>query len=80
MMTVLGIVSSLFNKIIMDEVLPYNLKGLLTATLIIFAAVAATQIFIEFVRSWIMLFLSQRIDIPLMLGYFRHIYSYIVFL
>lgn len=75
MMTVLGIVSSLFNKIIMDEVLPYNLKGLLTATLIIFACVAATQILIEFVRSWMMLFLSQRIDIPLMLGYFRHIYG-----
>lgn len=74
MMTVLGIVSSLFNKIIMDEVLPYNLKGLLTATLIIFACVAATQILIEFVRSWMMLFLSQRIDIPLMLGYFKHIY------
>lgn len=75
MMTVLGIVSSLFNKIIMDEVLPYNLKGLLTATLIIFVAVAAAQIVISFVRSWIMLFLSQRIDIPLMLGYFKHIYS-----
>ncbi|MDO4834767.1 MAG: peptidase domain-containing ABC transporter, partial [Bacillota bacterium] len=73
-MTILGIISSLFNKIIMDEVLPYNLKGLLTATLIIFAVIAATQIFIGFMRSWMMLFLSQRIDIPLMLGYFRHIY------
>jgi ATP-binding cassette subfamily B protein len=30
---------------------------------------------IGFVRSWMMLFLSQRIDIPLVLGYFEHIYS-----
>lgn len=74
-MTILGIVSSLFNKIIMDEVLPYNLKGLLTSLLIIFGLIAVTQIIIEFVRSCIMLYLSQRIDIPLMLGYFKHIYS-----
>lgn len=75
MMTVLGIVSSLFNKIIMDEVLPYGLEKLLLSTLIIFTVVGFTQILIEFLRSWIMLYLSQRIDIPLMLGYFKHIYS-----
>lgn len=75
MMTVLGIVSSLFNKIIMDEVLPYGLDKLLLSSLIIFTVVAFTQTFIEFLRSWIMLYLSQRIDIPLMLGYFKHIYS-----
>ena len=75
MMTVLGIVSSLFNKIIMDEVLPYGLEKLLLSSLIIFSVVAFTQTLIEFLRSWIMLYLSQRIDIPLMLGYFRHIYS-----
>lgn len=75
MMTVLGIVSSLFNKIIMDEVLPYGLDKLLLSSLIIFTVVGLTQILIEFLRSWIMLYLSQRIDIPLMLGYFKHIYS-----
>ncbi|MDR1043173.1 MAG: ABC transporter permease, partial [Clostridiales Family XIII bacterium] len=75
MMTVLGIVSSLFNKIIMDEVLPYSLKGLLLSVLLIFAAMGFVQILISFVRGWMMLFLSQRIDIPLMLGYFKHIYS-----
>jgi ATP-binding cassette subfamily B protein len=74
-MTLLGIVSALFNKIIMDEVLPYKLKGLLLSVLLIFAAIAFTQVLIQFIRSWMMLFLSQRIDIPLMLGYFRHIYS-----
>lgn len=74
-MTILGIISSMFNKIIMDEVLPYQLKNLLTAVLIIFAVITATQILIEFLRSWMMLHLSQRIDIPLMLGYFKHIYG-----
>lgn len=74
LMTVLGIISSLFNKIIMDEVLPYQLRGLLFSVLIIFTVIALTQVLIEFTRGWMMLFLSQRIDIPLMLGYFNHIY------
>ena len=43
--------------------------------LIIFAVISMTQIIIAFVRQWMMLFLSQKIDIPLMLGYFEHIYK-----
>lgn len=74
-MTTLGIISSIFNKIIMDEVLPFGLEKLLLSSLIIFSIVAFTKITIGFLRGWIMLFLSQRIDIPLMLGYFQHIYS-----
>lgn len=74
-MTALGIVSSLFNKIIMDEILPYKLKNTLLVGLIVFAIISITQIIIAFVRQWMMLFLSQKIDIPLMLGYFEHIYK-----
>ncbi|NLD47463.1 MAG: peptidase domain-containing ABC transporter, partial [Clostridiaceae bacterium] len=73
-LTVLGIVSSLFNKIIMDEILPYQLKNMLVAVLIIFAVIAVTQVVIGFVRQWMMLYLSQKIDIPLLLGYFEHVY------
>lgn len=74
-LTVLGIVSSLFNKILMDEILPYKLKNTFLLVLFIFAAVAITQVVISFVRQWMMLYLSQKIDIPLMLGYFEHIYK-----
>lgn len=75
LLTILGIVSSLFNKIIMDEILPYKLKNTLLLVLIIFAVIAVTQSVIDFVRQWLMLYLSQKIDIPLMLGYFEHIYK-----
>lgn len=74
-LTVLGIVSSLFNKILMDEILPYKLKSTLLLVLIIFAIISITQVIVGFVRQWIMLYLSQKIDIPLMLGYFKHIYK-----
>ncbi len=74
-LTILGIVSSLFNKIIMDEILPYKLENTLLMMLIIFAVIAVVQVVIDFVRQWMMLYLSQKIDIPLMLGYFDHIYK-----
>ncbi|MBF1355042.1 MAG: peptidase domain-containing ABC transporter [Mogibacterium diversum] len=74
-MTILGILLAMFNKIIMDEVIPYGLKNVLLSSLIIFSVVAFTQTVIGFLRSWIMLYLSQRIDIPLILGYFNHVYS-----
>ena len=73
-LTILGIVSSMFNKIIMDEVLPYKLKNTLLLMVIIFGVIAVTQVLIGFVRQWILLYLSQKIDIPLLLGYFKHIY------
>ncbi len=75
LLTILGIVSSLFNKILMDEIMPYKLENALLMVLIIFAVIAVVQVVIDFVRQWIMLYLSQKIDIPLMLGYFKHIYS-----
>lgn len=74
-LTVLGIVSSLFNKILMDEILPYKLKNPLLLVVIVFAILAVVQTVLGFVRQWMMIYLSQKIDIPLLLGYFDHIYK-----
>lgn len=74
-LTILGIVSSLFNKILMDEILPYKLKNPLLLVVIAFAILAVVQTVLGFVRQWMMIYLSQKIDIPLLLGYFEHIYK-----
>ncbi len=74
-LTILGIVSSLFNKILMDEILPYKLKNPLLLVVIVFAILAVVQTVLGFVRQWMMIYLSQKIDIPLLLGYFEHIYK-----
>ncbi len=74
LLTVIGIVSSMFNKILIDEILPYNLQNMLVMMVIVFAIVSITQVLISWTRSIIMIYLSQKIDIPLMLGYFKHIY------
>ena len=75
LLTLLGIVSSLFNNIIYDEILPYKQENVLKMVLLVFLGVSIVQITIDFVRQWMMMHLSIRIDIPLMLGYFEHIYK-----
>lgn len=74
-MTVLGILSSLFNNVIYDEILPYQQKDMLKIMLLVFLGVSLTQTLVSFVRQWILIHLSIKIDIPLMLGYFEHIYK-----
>ena len=73
--TVLGIVSSLFNNVIYDEILPYQQQDVLKVMLAVFIGVNLTSIMVSFIRQWILLHLSIKIDIPLMLGYFEHIYK-----
>ena len=72
--TVLGIASSMFNKILMDEVLPYGLDNLLVTLIIVFSMVSITNTLVGFVKQWVLIHLSIKIDIPLMLGYFGHIF------
>ena len=74
-MTVLGIVSTVFNNIIYDEILPYQQKDVLKVMLLVFLGISLTQTMVSFVRQWILMHLSIKIDIPLMLGYFEHIYK-----
>ena len=72
--TILGIASSMFNKILMDEVLPYGLDNLLVTLILVFSMVSLTNTLVGFVRQWVLIHLSIKIDIPLMMGYFGHIF------
>ena len=75
LLTIFGIVSSLINSVIYDEILPYGQENALKLLIIVFAGIGLTQIVIGFIRQWMMIHLSVKIDIPLMLGYFEHIYK-----
>ena len=71
----LGIASSMYNKILMDEILPYGLKSLLVAVILVFSIVNVTSALISMVRQWVLIYLSIKVDIPLMLGYFGHVFK-----
>lgn len=74
-LTVLGIASSFFNKILMDEILPYSLKNELLVFTIGFIIIGLTQTLITAIRQQMLLYLSQKINISLLLGYFKHVYK-----
>lgn len=74
-LTVLGIVSSFFSKILMDEILPYNLKNQLLIFCIGFGIIGVFNVLMNAARQHLLLHLSIKIDMPLMLGYFNHIFS-----
>lgn len=75
LMTILGILSSIFNNVLFDEILPYKQENVLKMVIIVFLGINITQVVVSFIRQWMLMHLSIKIDIPLMLGYFKHIYK-----
>ena len=53
LLTVLGILSSLFHNLIYDEILPYQQNNVLKVMLAVFLGVTITQTLVSFVRQWI---------------------------
>lgn len=74
-LTLLGIAGSFFNKILMDEILPYNLKNQLLIFCIGFGIIIIFNILLGAARQHLLLHLSIKIDMPLMMGYFNHIFA-----
>lgn len=74
-LTLLGIASAFFNQILMDDILPYGLKNQLFYLCIGFGIIGVFQVLLGAARQHLLLHLSLKIDIPLMLGYFKHIFG-----
>lgn len=72
--TIFAIILSLFNKILIDEIIPYREEHQLALFAVVLLIVTAVQVILGAFRAHVLLYLSQKIDIPLMLGYFRHIF------
>ena len=73
LLSILGIFSSIFSKILMDEIIPYRLKNTLYIFLIVFGIVSILQTILSAFRQHILLFLSRKVDIPVLMGYYDHI-------
>lgn len=73
-MTVLGIGSSMFNKILMDELLPGKLRNELTIVVIMFLLIGVLQSAVGFLKQWMLLRMSQKAITPVLFRYFEHIY------
>ncbi len=58
----------------MDSIIPFKLEKELIYYTLIFGLIVITKIGIEFLRNHLILHLSQKIDYPIMLNFFIHIF------
>lgn len=72
LITVFGIGTSFYFRYIMDEVVTYNLNRSLTIISIGVILLYLFKAILEFFRNHLMNYLSQKLDIPLILGYYEH--------
>ncbi|MDR0380986.1 MAG: peptidase domain-containing ABC transporter [Oscillospiraceae bacterium] len=71
--TVLGLGASFYFKIMMDEILPNLLERSLTVVSIGMIALYLFQTLLGSFRSHMLLYMSQKLDINLILGYYSHV-------
>lgn len=71
--TILGILGSFYFKFLMDDIIPYNLKTTLLVVSIGIVILNVFKVILNAFRSQLLLYLSQKLDISLILGYYRHV-------
>ena len=71
--TILGILGAFYFQVLVDDVLQYNLLTTLHVLSIGFIVLSILKILLNAFRSQLLMYLAQRIDIPLMLGYYEHV-------
>lgn len=75
LITIFGIVASFYFRFIMDEVVTNSLENSLTVISIGIITLYILKAIFEYFRNHLMLYLSQKLDIPLILGYYQHVLS-----
>ena len=73
--TVLGILGAFYFKYILDEMLPSGLIKTLNVISVGVILLKLFQLLLSSFRSHLLLYLSQKLDIALLLGYYSHVLS-----
>lgn len=71
--TVLGIVGAFYMKELLDSILPYGLMKTLHVFSIGVIGLYLLQVILSGFRAHLLLYLSQKLDIALLLGYYEHV-------
>ncbi|HEY9062509.1 MAG TPA: peptidase domain-containing ABC transporter [Pseudobacteroides sp.] len=71
--TILGILSSFYFKFMMDDILPNNLMNTLHIVSVGIILLSIFKLLLNAFRSHLLLYLSQKLDISLILGYYSHV-------
>lgn len=73
LVTTFGIIGSFYFKFLLDDIVPNNLKESLLVFSIGFILLAVFKVLTEAFRTQLLIHLGQKLDIPLMLGYYDHV-------
>lgn len=71
--TALGLLGAFYMQFLLDDILPYNMSKTLNILSIGVLVLYTFQMLLSLFRSHLLLFLSQKLDIALLLGYYEHI-------
>lgn len=71
--TILGIAGAFYFQALIDSVLPNGLKETLTVLSIGVILLNVFKVILNAIRAHLLLYLSQKLDISLLLGYYRHV-------
>lgn len=72
-LTILGILGSFYFKVLMDDILPAGLVKTLHILSIGVILLNIFKVLLSSIRSHLLLYLSQKLDIALILGYYNHV-------
>ncbi|WP_240920551.1 peptidase domain-containing ABC transporter [Erysipelothrix sp. HDW6A] len=72
-LSVLGITTSFISKVIIDEYIPLNLNQSIFNASLVCVVILIIQSILSYIRTSHILYLTRKVDIPLILKYYRHI-------
>ncbi|WHY30155.1 peptidase domain-containing ABC transporter [Bacillus wiedmannii] len=75
LITIFGVLGAFYFKIVIDNIVTENLKHTLTYLSIGIIVLYIFKVLLELFRSHLILYLSRRLDIKLMFGYYKHVLS-----
>lgn len=73
LITIFGILGSFYFKLLIDDIVPNNIIKSLHMFSIGFIVLIIFKVITEAFRTQLLIHLGQRLDIPLMLGYYEHV-------
>ncbi len=71
--TVLGILGAFYYQALLDDILPDGLRRTLVTLSVGIIVLNIFKVLLDAFRSHLLLYLSQKLDIALLLGYYRHV-------
>lgn len=71
--TLLGILGAFYFQVIIDDILPAGIVKTLTVLSIGVMLLKLFSVILEYMRAQLMIYLSQKLDISLLLGYYNHV-------